>query len=94
MSVIFDKSAWGSHFCYFYENKVNLLKVLTSFFKEGLENNEYCIWVISDFLTEQEIKDYFSKKYYNFDEYLIKEQLKFYNQKDWYKKSGSLNAKI
>ncbi len=93
MSVKFDKPAWGSHFCYFYENKVNLLKALTSFFKEGLENNEYCIWVISDFLTEQEIKDYFSKKYYNFDEYLIKEQLKFYNQKDWYKKSGSLNAK-
>jgi len=93
MSSTFQKVAKGNHFCYFYDNKVNLLKVLTSFFKEGLENNEYCIWVISDFLSEQEIKDYFSKKSYNVDEYLIKEQLKFYNYKDWYYKSGSLNAK-
>jgi len=93
MNDIFEKLTWGSHFCYFYENKVNLLKVLTSFFKDGLENNEYCIWVISDFLTEQEIKDYFSKNYTNFDEYFIEEQLKFYNYKDWYNNTGSINAK-
>jgi len=92
MSITFEKLNWGSHFCYFYDNKVNFLKVLTSFFMAGLENNEYCIWVLSENITEQEIIDYFFKKYYKFGEYLEKEQFKFYNYEEWYKNSGSLNA--
>ena len=93
MSITFEKLNWGSHFCYFYENKVNFLKVLTSFFKEGLENNEYCIWVLSEYITEQEIIDYFLEKYYKLDDYIEKEQINFYNYKDWYSSSGLFNAK-
>ena len=93
MSIAFEKLIWGSHFCYFYENKVNFLKVLTSFFKEGLENNEYCIWILSENITEQEIIDYFLKKYDKFEEYLEIKQIKFLNYQDWYKNSGTLKAK-
>ena len=93
LSNIFQKLEKVNHCCYFYENKVNLLKVLSSFFKEGLENNEYCIWVLPEDITEQEIIDYFLKENYKFDEYLEKEQFKFYNFQHWYATSGSFDVK-
>lgn len=37
---------WGTHFCHFYETKKDLLEVLIPYFKAGLQNNEFCLWVI------------------------------------------------
>src|ERR1700704_6418156 len=42
---------WGTHFCQFYETKEDLLATLVPYFKTGLENNEFCLWVISEPLT-------------------------------------------
>ncbi len=39
---------WGAHFCYFYETKQDLLDILIPYFKTGLENREFCLWVISN----------------------------------------------
>jgi signal transduction histidine kinase len=93
MSIAFEKLRWGSHFCYFYENKVNFLKVLTTFFMEGLENNEYCIWILPENTTKQEIIVFFLKKYGKFEEYLEIEQIKFFNYQDWYNISSTLKDK-
>jgi RNA polymerase sigma factor (sigma-70 family) len=38
--------SWGSHFCVFYEAKRDLLEILVCFFKAGLEQNEFCLWVV------------------------------------------------
>jgi PAS domain S-box-containing protein len=48
---------WGTHFCQFYENKADLLDVLVPYFKTGLEQNEFCIWVVFDPLDEQEARN-------------------------------------
>lgn len=40
--------AWGTHLCHFYETKDDLLDIVAPFFKAGLENNEFCVWIISD----------------------------------------------
>ena len=45
---------WGTHFCHFYETKEDLLATLVPYFKGGLENNEFCLWVISDSMTHVE----------------------------------------
>ena len=47
ISVVGDMP-WGTHFCYFYETKQDLLDILVPYFKVGLENNEFCLWVISN----------------------------------------------
>ena len=39
---------WGTHFCQFYQTKEDLMDILVPFFKAGLENNEFCIWVMSE----------------------------------------------
>ncbi len=36
---------WGMHFCQFYQTKEDLMEIVIPYFKAGLENNEFCIWV-------------------------------------------------
>lgn len=39
---------WGTHFCLFYETKNELIELLHSYFRAGLENNELCVWAIPE----------------------------------------------
>src|ERR1700692_2592432 len=47
---------WGTHFCHFYETTEDLLDILIPFFQEGLESNEFCIWVVFDPLNEEQAR--------------------------------------
>ena len=46
IDIIGDIS-WGTHFCQFYQTKEDLMDILVPYFKAGLENNEFCLWVTS-----------------------------------------------
>lgn len=39
---------WGTHFCHFYKTTEDLLRALVPYFKAGLENREYCLWLTSE----------------------------------------------
>jgi signal transduction histidine kinase len=56
ITVVGDR-AWGSHLCFFYETKEDLVEVAADYFKAGFEGGEYCIWVIPDTLTQEEARD-------------------------------------
>ena len=45
---------WGSHICLFYETKADLLDANAVYIKAGLDSNEYCVWAISEPITEDE----------------------------------------
>lgn len=45
---------WGSHICLFYETKTDLLDANALYIKAGLDSNEYCVWAISEPITEDE----------------------------------------
>ena len=45
---------WGTHICQFYHTKEDLIDILVPFFKAGLENNEFCLWVTSKSLEEED----------------------------------------
>jgi hypothetical protein len=36
---------WGTHFCLFYTTEEDLLDLLVPYFKTGLEDREFCLWV-------------------------------------------------
>lgn len=40
--------AWGTHLCQFYQTRDDLVDVLVPYFKTGLENNEFCMWITSE----------------------------------------------
>jgi hypothetical protein len=39
---------WGTHFYPFYETRADLLETIVSYCKAGLENHEFCLWVVWD----------------------------------------------
>src|ERR1700733_130099 len=43
---------WGTHFCYFYEAKQDLLDASVPFFQAGIENGEFCLWIVYTPITE------------------------------------------
>lgn len=46
---------WGSHVCQFYNSKEDQIEMLVPYFKQGLERNEVCVWLVAD-LTVQEAR--------------------------------------
>jgi hypothetical protein len=44
---------WGSHVCQFYNRKEDLIEMLVPYFKQGLEKNEACVWLVGDLTVEE-----------------------------------------
>lgn len=59
--------SWGTHFCQFYRTKEELEELLAPFFKTGLENNEFCLWITSEPLDSKEAKNILRKIIPDFD---------------------------
>jgi len=84
---------WGTHSCLFYKTKEDLLDILVPYFKAGLENNEFCIWITSDPLSEKEAEDALREVLPDFDQYLQKEQIQILPHSQWYLKNGKVDLK-
>lgn len=82
---------WGAHFCQFYQTKEDLLDILVPYFKTGLENNEYCMWVTAQPLSEKEAKKAMRKAVTNFDRYLKSGQIEIVPHTEWHLKDGAFN---
>lgn len=39
---------WGAHVCQFYNRKEDLLELLVPYFKQGLLQNEACVWMVAE----------------------------------------------
>ncbi|MFX0186185.1 MAG: MEDS domain-containing protein [Candidatus Hodarchaeota archaeon] len=90
-SEIVKKLTLGSHFCYFYNNKYELVNFLIPYFKTGLENNEFCIWIISEDLTPDFAMNALREAVIDFDHYLEKGQMKILPYTKWYLKREVFN---
>ncbi|MGB9927001.1 MAG: PAS domain S-box protein [Methanosarcina sp.] len=67
--------SWGTHFCQFYQTKQDLLDILVPYFKAGLENNEFCLWMTLDPKETEEAKAALRKAIPELDIYLEKGQI-------------------
>ena len=69
ISVVGDMP-WGTHFCQFFETKEDLLDILIPYFKTGLQNNEFCMWIVADPLNEEEARNALRQAVPEVDRYL------------------------
>src|SRR3990170_6029731 len=90
INVVGD-APFGTHFCLFYETKEDLIDVLVPYFKAGLESNEFCMWVTSEPLSEEEAKEAMRRAVPNFDRYLEGGQIEIVPYTEWYLKGGVFN---
>lgn len=89
---IVGDASWGTHFCQFYQTKEDLIEILVPYFKMGLENNEYCMWIVSEPLLENEITEIMETAVPNFDHYVNKGQIEIFHYSQWYLKNGYFNS--
>jgi hypothetical protein len=61
---------WGTHFCLFYETKVDLLDTLVSYCKAGLESQEFCLWVVAAPVTKEDAGQALKRAVPDFDRYV------------------------
>lgn len=83
---------WGTHFCLFYHTKQDLIDILVPYFKEGLKNNEFCMWVTSEPLNAQDAKKSLKRVVRNIDSYIEKAQIEILDYSNWYIKTGAFEA--
>jgi len=79
---------WSTHFCQFYQTKQDLLDILVPYFKAGLENNEFCMWVTAEPLVKHEAHQAMTKAMPDFARYLAKGQIEILPHDRWYLEDG------
>ncbi|KKG09768.1 hypothetical protein EO98_17345 [Methanosarcina sp. 2.H.T.1A.6] len=79
---------WGTHFCQFYQTKEDLIDILVPYFKAGLKNNEFCMWVTSQPLGVENAKEALGMAVPDIDAYLEKGQIEIIPYNYWYVKEG------
>jgi PAS domain S-box-containing protein len=84
---------WGTHFSQFYRTKKDLLDVLVPYFIAGLENNELCVWVTSEFLTTEEAMGAMEAAVPNFLSYVKRGQIEIFPHTEWYLRGGKFEMK-
>lgn len=75
---------WGTHLCQFYDTKQDLLDILIPYFKFGLENNQFCMWVTAEPLHKGEAREALMQTVVDFDAYEKRGQIEILSHDDWY----------
>ncbi len=90
----FSEISWGTHLCYFYEKKEDLFDILIPYFKDGLEENNYCMWITPEEFSRSEVINSLKNSIPNFKSYLHNNQIKIVPYHDWYGKDKKLNLDL
>lgn len=90
ISVVGDRP-WGTHFCHFYETQDDLFDILLPYFKTGLENNEFCLWVIAEPLTEEEARSALRQAVPGLERYLAEGSIEILSDDEWFLKGDAFD---
>jgi signal transduction histidine kinase/PAS domain-containing protein len=82
---------WGTHFCLFYETGADLLETLVSYCKAGLENREFCMWVVAEPFTGRDATHALEQAVPDFDQYLADQSIEIVAAHDWYLHDGTFD---
>lgn len=82
---------WGSHFCLFYDTKEDLLDTLTWYFWAGLQNQEFCLWVVAPPVTKEDALNALWRDVPQADPYVRDGSLEIVPARDVYLPDGTFN---
>jgi len=88
---VISEAKWGAHFCVFYETTQDLLDTCAAYFAAGLEGNEFCVWVVSKPLTEQQGRRALRKSIPGFERHVAEGRFEILNGYDWYLNGNKFN---
>lgn len=81
---VIGEMPWGSHICIFYETKDDLLDTAAAYFQAGLASNEFCVWAISEPITEADAKAALRRATPDLEVKLAAGRIEIIQGTDWY----------
>ena len=90
---VIGNAPWGTHFCNFFHSKQDMLETLVPYFKAGLENNEFCLWITCDPVSVDDALKSLHNDIPLFDQYLTSNAIEVLPHADWYLKDGVFDPK-
>jgi PAS domain S-box-containing protein len=90
VDVVGDMS-WGTHFCLFYETRADLLETLVPYCKAGLENQEFCLWVVAEPLTGEDARHALKRAVPDLDQHLADHSIEIVAARNWYLQDGTFD---
>src|SRR5258706_11516226 len=84
---------WGTHFCHFYQTKQDLLDILIPYFITGLENNEFCLWIVYDPLDETQARKELIRAFPAATQHFLKGDIEIVPHSTWYLRDGTLDLR-
>ena len=82
---------WGTHFCQFYGTKSDLVEILVPYFKAGLEQDEFCMWITSPPLGAREAREALARAMPDLDSYERRGRIEILPHTEWYLAGGSFD---
>src|ERR1700687_2610754 len=82
---------WGTHFCLFYDTKDDLLDLVIPFFKAGLADHEFCLYVASEPVSVQEAEQALREAVPDFERYRADGQIEIISHRTWYLAGGNFD---
>ena len=88
---LIGQTGWGTNICLFYETKDDLLHTTVSYFAAGLNNNEFCLWAVSDPITEAEARTAMRDGVAPFDKGVEASSIEFSSDEQWHLQDDEFN---
>jgi signal transduction histidine kinase len=93
IEAVGDMVSWGGHFCLFYETQEDLLDALVSYCKSGLEQGEYCLWVVAEPLTIEQAGQALQRVVPTFDRHFAESRIEIISSQDLFLQGGTFDDK-
>jgi hypothetical protein len=87
---VLDLVRWGTHIAQFYNTKGDVTEVLVPYMRNGLEDNELCVWVTAE-ISEGEAREALVREIPSLQKHIDKRQLQLFSYRDWYLSGGYLD---
>jgi hypothetical protein len=75
---------WGAQFVVFYDTKKDLLDTAVSYFEAELRSNEFCVWAVSQPITETDARDALRLTVPDLDRLLAAGRMEILKGAEWY----------
>jgi DNA-binding CsgD family transcriptional regulator len=80
---------WGAHLCLFYETKRDFFDIMVPYLRAGLENKEFCLWILPPPVSQQEALEALKRGVPDLDRHLSEGNIELVSDDQWFRKGGS-----
>jgi PAS domain S-box-containing protein len=84
---------WGTHFCHFFETKDDLVETLLPYFKAGLEQSEFCLWLVAEPTTTGEAINALRRAVPDLERYEADRSIEVHQGREWYLNAGAIDLR-